>query len=274
MLVLRQVQLRTAYDPEAMLFAHGSPATYALLAVFAALGAVLALLLSGGRRELDPRRLCCPSSLYMTLTAISAFLFLGGGALCVMEGMQMLRLSMQLPHLHPITLPVTRLLTAALAVVAGPTLLLFGRALYRRRDEQERGAYVLGVPFAALLFLFSFHLSRNTDPILMGYWVTQFALVALLMGHYFLAALFHTKGKPRAALWFLLMGAGLGLASLLEGNSLGSTALVGALSVSAVCNSAALLRALYGPAWPDPLPDGEEDDDDTDESDSSDEGSR
>jgi len=276
---LRQVQLRQAYDPETMLFVSGHPVTYALLALFVLWAAVLAILLTGGRREMDAEQLCCPSSLYITLMAVSAFLFLGGGALGVMEGMRQLTLSMQLPALHPMSYPIALLLCAGLSAAAGLTTLLFGRAMYRRRWADPRSAYVLGVPFAALLFLFSYYLSHSIDPILLHYGIVLFAIVCLLLGHYVLAALFHTKGRPRAAVWFLLMGSVLRLTSLWEDGGIVCTVLLAALSVSALANSAPLLRALYGPAWPDPLPGDEEEadeepDDTQSEHQSSDEESR
>ena len=270
-LALRQWQLASAYDAEKQLFAHGAPATYALLLLTAALAAALVLLVQGGGGTPDfLSAFRCPAPLYMAGMAAAAFLFLGAGVLGLLYGLDELALWRADPKGHLLTYPAAVLLCALLCFPSGLACLQVGQGAYRGRPARSCSLTVLFPACAGLVWLFATHLEHSTDPILLGYGFSLAAAALLMLAHYEMAAFFHGRSHPRRALFFALTGTVLGLASLLDGRPLFFRVLTAAFLLSALSGAGALARSRFGPPWPRRLlsgrmpPGAEEEDNETD----------
>lgn len=270
-LALRQWQLRSAYDVETQLFAHGAPATYALLALTVVLAVLLVVLVQKGESPSDfLAAFRCPAPLYMAGMAAAAFLFFGAGVLGLLYGLDELTLWRVDPKGHLLTYPAALLLCALLCFPAGLACLQVGKGAYRGRPAQSSSLTALFPACAGLVWLFATHLAHSTDPILMGYGFSLAAAALLMLAHYEVAASFHGRPHPRRALFFALMGSVLGLTSLLDGLPPFFTVLTAAFLLSALSGSCALARNLFGPPWPrrllsERMPLGAEEEDEDDE---------
>lgn len=250
-LVLRQWQLRSAYDAGTQLFSHGAPATYALLLLTVLLGAALAALVQGGKGPSDfLSAFRCPSPLYMAGMAASAFLFLAAGALGLMCGLDELTLWRLDPKGHLLTYPAALLLCALLCFPSCLACLMLGKGAYRGQPARSCALAALCPAGAGLVWLFATHLEHSTDPILMGYGFSLAAAALLMLAHYETAAFFQGRPHPRRALFFALMGTVLGLTSLLDGLPPFFAVLTAAFLLSALSGACALARNLFGPPWP------------------------
>lgn len=270
---VRLWQWSTGYDPGTELFISGHPSTPLLLALFLLLAAALLLPLRGGKRPTDFLSACrCPSPSYMALMAASALLFLGSGALGLLEGMQALALWRADPTVYVITYPAALFLCAVLAVAAGPSVIAIGRAAYRGQAAPPLSLLALAPAFTALVWLFATHLAHGTDPVLLNYGFNLGAAACLLLAHYDLAALFHGRPHPRRLVFFGLLGLFLGMTALADRLSLFQTALTAAFALSALANSWAILHNVFGPDWPkrlleERMPSGAEQEDEDDDDD-------
>lgn len=250
-LALRQWQLRSAYDAGKQLFAHGAPATYALLLLTVVLAAALAVLVRTGKGPSDfLSAFRCPAPLYMAGMAAAAFLFLGAGVLGLLYGLDELTLWRLDPKGHLLTYPAAILLCALLCFPSGLACLQLGKGAYRGHPAQACSLMALFPACTGLVWLFATHLEHSTDPILLGYGFPLTAAALLMLAHYETAAFFHGRPHPRRALFFSLTGTVLGLASLLDGLPTFFQALTAAFLLSALSGACALARNLFGPPWP------------------------
>ena len=274
-LALRFWQLSSAYNTQTQLFAHGAPATYALLALALALALVLMLLLRGGEQPkefLDAYR--CPAPLYMAGMAASAFLFFGAGVLGLLYGLEELNLWRSAPEGHLLTYPVSLLLCSLLCFPSGIANLQLGKGAYRGQPAPACSLLALFPACTGLVWLFATHLLHSTDPILMSYGFSLAAAALLMLAHYDLAAFFHGRPHPRRALYTALLGSVLALSSLGDNLPPFFLALTAALLLSALSSAGALARNLFGPAWPSHLltgrmPLGAQEEDDEEDNDQS-----
>lgn len=261
---LRLLQWSWAYDPGTQLF-QSSPVTLALLA----LTALLALLfLTPGKAAHTPDDYLpafrCPSSLHMALMAAAAFLFFGAGVLGLLEGLEQLNLWRMGAGSPMVTYPAALLLGAVLCFPAGLAVLLLGKAAYRGEVSTATSLLASFPPFAGLVWLFATHLAHGTDPVLMRYGFLLGAAALLTLAHYDVAGWFFGHCCPRRTVFCALTGVVLALTSLADGPTRATALLTAAFSLSALAQSQALLRNLYGPAWPrrlreERMPSGAED---------------
>mgnify|MGYP001026338440 CR=1 FL=1 len=265
---LRRWQLSSAYLPEAGLFIHGAPATYALLGLTAVL-ALAFLVLSRKKREgLDDflPAFGCPAAGQMTILAAAGIMLFAAGIFGMQDGFRALRLWRSSPGMYQLSNPVSQLLAGALCVPAGLGMLHMGRMAYRW--ELNNGFCVLA-PFPALtglVWVFSTHLKHGTEPVLMRYGFSLFATLLLTLAHYYAAGFLYGRPRPRRAVFFALTGATVGIISLADRPDLFTAAATAAFSLS----SLGLARALLGGPWPERMPPAGEDGGDftTDSSDS------
>lgn len=254
---LRLLQWSRVYDPETLLFAHGSPITYALTLLIAALALIFLLSArSVSRSQNDLRPFRCPSTGYMALMAASAILFLAGGALGLLEGMEQLELWKIAPETHLVTYPAALILCALLALAAGPATLVLGKGAYRGTPSPAVSLLVVLPPLSALVWLFATHLAHGSDPVLMDYGFTLAAVALLLLAHYDTAGAFHDRPHPCRAAFTGLMGVTLGLTSLADHPTPFYAALTAAFLLSALASVSILLRNAFGPPWPKRLLEG------------------
>ena len=250
---LRRRQLACAYHPETGLFAHGAPATYALLGLTALL-ALLFLLLVQGRGENPDDFLPafgCPESGQMAALAAAGLLLLAAGALGLLESLEPLRMWRSAPELYQLSALMSRLLAALLCFPAGIGILLLGRGAYRGKLN---AAVCRMAPFpalAGLVWLFSAHLKNGTEPVLMKYGFGMAAALLLTLAHYYVAAFLFGRPCRRRTAFFALLGGALGLISLADRPDLFTAAVTLAFVLSALAFARALLRSAFGPPWPE-----------------------
>jgi len=253
--LLRRWQLASAYQPETGLFAHGAPATCALLGLFALLAlAFLALVwkkTEGGDDFLPA--FGSPDAGQMAVLAAAGLLLLAAGALGVKEGLSGFQLWRAAPELYRLSNPAARLLAALLCLPAGIGTLLMGRMAYRW-ELNTAGCFLAPFPaLAGLVWLFADHLEYGIEPVLMKYGIGLFAALLLTLAHYYVAGFLFGQPRRRRALFCALMGVVLGVTSLADTLSAFTVAVV-ALTLSAV----AFARALLAAPWPERMPPSEE----------------
>lgn len=260
---LRMMQLSQAYDPETQLFRSGSPLTFALLGLVTLL-ALLFLLVRKQAHSPDDflSAFRAPLPFHMAMMAASAFLFFGAGVLGLLEGLETLSFWRLDPESSMITYPISLLLCAVLCFPAGLATLLLGRATYRE-DLSPAVSLLASFPgFAGLVWLFASHLSHGTDPVLMRYGFGLAAAALFTLAHYDMAGSFFGRCRPRRTLFCALTGIVVGLVSLADRPSRAAALLTAAFLLSSLSMSAALLRNLYGPDWPERMPNRAQDLDD------------
>lgn len=248
---IRRGQWAVSYDSTTQLFLPGHPITIGLILLMAVLVLAFLLLLRGiphPKAGLSPFR--CPSPTYMTLMAASGLLFLGSGALGLLEGLDQLTLWRANPDSQVLTYPMALILCALLSFAAGPATLMLGRSAYRGEASSNLSVWVNLPPLAGLVWVFASHLAHGTDPALLGYGISLAAAVFLLLAHYEGAAFFFDRSHPFRAAFSALLGSTLGLISLADALSPFQMALTIAFVLSALANTWALLHNTFGPPWP------------------------
>ncbi|MGE4277113.1 MAG: hypothetical protein AB7E30_08045 [Lawsonibacter sp.] len=248
---LRLWQWTAGYDPDTQLFVHGHPAIFLLSILMAALILVFLLALRPAHGPKDPLSAYrCPSTLYMTGMAASALLFLGGGVLGMLQGMDQLAQWRVDPETNLVTYPIALLLCALFSFAASPATLMLGKGAYRGEFIPVCSLLAVFPPLSALAWLFATHLAHGTDPILMDYGFSLAAIAALLLAQYYTASFFHDRPHPRAAVFWTLLGIALALISFADRLSPFQMTLTAAFALSALSGVWALLRNLFGPPWP------------------------
>lgn len=255
---LRRWQLDSAYRPDTQLFAHGAPATYALLGLTALLAVLLLFLLREKRDGLDDflPAFGSPSAGQMTLFSAAWILLAAAGGLGMMDGFQALRLWRASPEMYQLSLPASQLLTGALCVLAGFGVLFMGRMAYRGALGGQECVLVPFPALAALVWLFSTHLKHGTEPVLMKYVFTLLAALLFTLAHYYAAGFLYGRPRPRLTAFCALMGTAVGIVSLADRPDRFTAAATAAFALS----SLALARALLGGPWPERMPQGETED--------------
>ena len=248
---LRRWQLADAYDPVTQLFLRGRPATWALLLLASTLALTFLLLCQGGRTPEDfLPAFACPSELHKALMAAAAFLFVGAGVLGVLSGLEELAVWRADPETNLVTYPAALLVCGGLCIPAGLAVLQLG--LVQSRGELT-GLASAAAPIPALtglVWLFATHLGHGTDPVLMRYGWGLAAAALLTLAHYYDAGFLFGRCRPRRALFCALMGTFLGIISLADSPGRSTALLTAAFALSALAQSRALLRGVFGPPWP------------------------
>lgn len=258
---LRRWQLSSAYLPEAGLFVHGAPATAVLLG-FTAMLTFIFLLLSLKKREgLDDflPAFASPETGQMAILAAAGLLMFAAGGFGMQDGFRAFRLWRAAPELYQLSLPASLLLAGALLVLAGFAVLSMGRMAYRGALNRA-GCLLSSIPaLAGLVWLFATHLKHGTEPVLMKYAPTLFAVLLFTLAHYYVAGFFYGKPRPRRAMFCTLTGAAVGIASLADGYGEGDVFTIAATAAFSL-SCLGFAHALLGGPWPDRMPPIEEED--------------
>ena len=265
--LLRSLQLTAAYDPYTRLFQADSPFTLGLFGLVGLLAALYFFLLRDCTLpEDDLPAYRCPSSLYLTGMAASAFLLFGAGLLGLLDNMGGLgRLA---PGQVQVTSVAASCLCATLCIPAGLAVLLLGKTGYRGELTPSSSMVASFPPFCALVWMFSIYLENGSNPIFLEYGLLLTASALLMLSHYYAAAYFFGSHKPRRALFCSLLGISLGLAALADRPDRFTALILLGLLLGALAQSCALARSCFGPAWPEHLlnpPPKEDEDDDEDD---------
>jgi len=262
--VLRQWQLAEALIPEYQLFYVGHPATTILFLLFAACALFFLIFVrearGSGTDYLSVFR--APSPVYMGLMTAAALLFLGAGLLGVQKGLNDFLLFRAYTGVYAPSQFISVLLTAALALLSVPALLVLGKMSYRGTANRQASRLVVFPAACALVWLFSVHLDNGTNPVLLDYGFSMLGAACFTLGQYYVAGYFHDRPCLRRAMFFSLMSVVLGLVVISSPDNGFELALAAAFTLTALANSWALLRNAFGPAWPEPAAPEAGDDDD------------
>lgn len=232
-LALRLWELSSAFEADTGLPVAGAPATLVLAGFSAAVLLALVLLCRGTGRgfqgSYDEAFQAAGSTPYLTVMVAAAFLMAGSGVLLLAQAASLLSqtstlwaqahsalaaspgaaqaagareaLSAFLSHL----LSVGReLLLAILALASAASLFLLGKNNYKGEGKGERSGCLLTPAYTACVWLIVSYLDHSGDPIVLDYVYQLFAVVAAVLGSYFLAGFGYQRPKGFPAAFFSL----------------------------------------------------------------------
>ena len=250
--LLRRQQLASAYVLETGLFVPGATSTWLLLGLTALLALAFLLLVQGELQgETDYLSVFgSPEAGQMTALAAAGLLLLAAGALGLKEAAADLQLWRSAPGSYQVSFPAAQLAASVLCVPAGLGVLLMGRMAYRGELDGTACRLSSFPALMGLVWLFVCHLEHGTEPVLMRYGPSLFAICFLTLAHYYAAgALFGRTARKRTA-FCALLGSVLGIVSLADRPTLFTAAATLAFSLSALALVRVLLRTAFGPPWP------------------------
>ena len=216
-LALRLWELSSAFEADTGLPVAGAPATLVLAGFSAAVLLALVLLCRGTGRgfqgSYDEAFQAAGSTPYLTVMVAAAFLMAGSGVLLLAQAGGVLSESLAasagtglgLSGLFPLLLSVGReLLLAILALASAASLLLLGKNNYKGEGKGERSGCLLTPAYTACVWLIVSYLDHSGDPIVLDYVYQLFAVVAAVLGSYFLAGFGYQRPKGFPAAFFSL----------------------------------------------------------------------
>ena len=239
---LRRWELATAFEPDTGLPIAGSPATTALIALSVLVAAVLlALSLLGKYPRFEGYGQAFRArgnTLYAMAGVLSAFLLIGAGGLMAYDFVQGTN------QLY------TRLIVAAMAVASGACVLVTVQGNFKGTGQGKYSVPLLIPAFAFCVWLIAAYQVRAGDPVQLDYVYELFAIIAGLLGLYFIAGFSFDKGRCVPAVFFSLLGVYFSLTTLADEHDWATLALYG-FTILYLLTSSALL--LYNAARPAPV---------------------
>ena len=216
-LALRLWELSSAFEADTGLPVAGAPATLVLAGFSAAVLLALVLLCRGTGRgfqgSYDEAFQAAGSTPYLTVMVAAAFLMAGSGVLLLAQAGGVLSESLAasagtglgLSGLFQLLLSVGReLLLAILALASAASLFLLGKNNYKGEGKGERSGCLLTPAYTACVWLIVSYLDHSGDPIVLDYVYQLFAVVAAVLGSYFLAGFGYQRPKGFPAAFFSL----------------------------------------------------------------------
>lgn len=216
-LALRLWELSSAFEADTGLPVAGALATLVLAGFSAAVLLALVLLCRGTGRgfqgSYDEAFQAAGSTPYLTVMVAAAFLMAGSGVLLLAQAGGVLSESLAasagaglgLSGLFQLLLSVGReLLLAILALASAASLFLLGKNNYKGEGKGERSGCLLTPAYTACVWLIVSYLDHSGDPIVLDYVYQLFAVVAAVLGSYFLAGFGYQRPKGFPAAFFSL----------------------------------------------------------------------
>ena len=216
-LALRLWELSSAFEADTGLPVAGAPATLVLAGFSAAVLLAPVLLCRGTGRgfqgSYDEAFQAAGSTPYLTVMVAAAFLMAGSGVLLLAQAGGVLSESLAasagtglgLSGLFQLLLSVGReLLLAILALASAASLFLLGKNNYKGEGKGERSGCLLTPAYTACVWLIVSYLDHSGDPIVLDYVYQLFAVVAAVLGSYFLAGFGYQRPKGFPAAFFSL----------------------------------------------------------------------
>ena len=201
---LRRLELATAFEPDTGLPIPDMPVTWALIS--AAVAVVLLLLclgvgkgFEGGYDQAFRARDAAP---YMMGMTAGAFLTAAAGVLLLLK----------LPRLYaeasletsgfPMFSLVPMVLLAVLCLCSAWSVLMLGKNNYRGEEKGKYSAWLLIPAYTCCMWLIVSYQEHSGDPIILDYVYQLFAVIAAVLGCYFLSGFGFGRSRPAAAAFF------------------------------------------------------------------------
>ena len=251
---LRRQELLTAFEPDTGLPIDGMPVTWALIALSVVVAAVVLLLCLGtgkgfesGYDEAFQARDVAP---YMMGMTAGAFLSAAAGVLLVL----------QLPALYaqasvetggfPMLSLVPKVLLALLCLASAWSMLMLGKNNYRGEGQGKYSAWLLIPAYTCCMWLIVSYQEHSGDPIILDYVYQLFAVIAAVLGCYFLSGFGFGRGRPAAAAFFSAEAMYFALVTLADAHEPAFLLLYAGCFFYFAASSVALLHNLGRPLGP------------------------
>ena len=251
---LRRQELLTAFEPDTGLPIDGMPVTWALIALSVVVAAVVLLLclgtgrgFEGGYDEAFQARDVTP---YMMGMTAGAFLSAAAGVLLVL----------QLPALYaqasvetggfPMLSLVPKVLLALLCLASAWSMLMLGKNNYRGERQGKYSAWLLIPAYTCCMWLIVSYQEHSGDPIILDYVYQLFAVIAAVLGCYFLSGFGFGRGRPAAAAFFSAEAMYFALVTLADAHEPAFLLLYAGCFFYFAASSVALLHNLGRPLGP------------------------
>lgn len=258
-LLLRRVQLQTAFEPGTGLPIGGVPVTYALWAVCAATAAAVLALSFGSHRNLEghyDRAFYAPDFVSLCC-ALAAGLLIGiGGVANVLTWM---RSPLDLYGARQVG--ILRLVLGIVCLLAAVGMLKLARSNYRGEEKGSRSGWILLPGFAWCAWLMANYQSWAKNPVLEQYIFALLAIVLAMLAQYFFAGFAFGRARLALALMASLLSVTFSLITLADRPPWGDLLLYVGNILTLLPAAAALIRNDHGDAvqdFPEPRPEKED----------------
>lgn len=224
---LRRWELATAFEPETGLHIHGSPATWAVLALSVFMAGLLLFLCSGSHSGFPggyDQAFHSSDTLSATVSIAAGFL-LGLGGILTFIWMPDSSATYSGMFLNGVISRVPRLLLSILCLISAVCVIVDARGGYRGKNRGKGNPLLLAPAYACCMWLISAYQSRAADPVLVDYVYELLGIIAILMALYEIAGFSFEKAKVKRTAYFALLGIYLSVLNLADGDDLGAMAL-------------------------------------------------
>lgn len=231
---LRWWELNTAFEAETGLPLAGAPASLALIALSAVVAvALLVLSLTAKYPEFQSYGQAFSAkgnTLYAMAGVLSGFLLIGGAGLMVFDFAV---------GANPV---YTRLIVAVMAVASGLCVMRTVQSNFKGTGGGKYSVALLIPAFTFCVWLIAAYQVRAGDPVQMDYVYELFAIIAGLLGLYYIAGFSFEKGRSGLAVFFSLLGVYFSLVTLADRHDWGTVALYGFTILYLLTSSVLLLH--------------------------------
>ena len=211
---LRRWELSSAFEADTGLHIPGSSATMALIALSAVVALILALACRGIHRDFPggyDQAFAAPGNApYMMGMPAAAFLFLLAGGASLLELAGTYRTAGSYFTLLPQTL------LTALCIASGACLFLLGKNNYRAEGRGRYSACLLLPAYTACLWLIVSYQEHSGDPVVLDYVYQLFAVIASVLGAYFMAGFAFERAKAFRSVFFSQLAVYFSLVTLAD----------------------------------------------------------
>lgn len=242
---LRRWELSSAFEPGTGLPILGMPATWALAALSVAMVLLLALLCRGAGKDFtggyDEAFRARGNTPYMMGMVAAAFLMAIAGALLLLQAPGLYRSTAGLTRGLPMLSLMPKVLLAGLSLASGWSLLRLGRNNFKGEGGGKYSSSLLIPAYAACMWLIVAYQARSGDPIILDYVYQLFAIVAAVLGAYFMAGFGFERSKVFPTALFSLAAMYFTLVTLADAHEPALTLLFAAYFLYFAASAAALL---------------------------------
>lgn len=249
---LRRWELASVFEPDTGLPVPGMPATVALIALCVAAAVLLALLCRGTGRDFtggyDEAFRAPGNAPYMTAMVAAAFLMAISGGLLLLQAPELYREASELyqeastqSRGTPMLGMLPKVLLAVLILASAWSLLQLGRNNFKGEGKGKYSSSLLIPAYAACMWLIVAYQARSGDPVILDYVYQLFAIIATVLGSYFMAGFGFARPKVFPAAFFSLAAMVFILITLADAHEPAFLLLCGGYFLYFAASAAALL---------------------------------